>query len=179
MTARRWFVHADASLVRSGAYFRGQRNLDGTGSVQQPGSGRTIGLDRRLQNSKCGTLHAADRWRSLAPPRGAAVHFNKSAPIALENIERTSIEASRAGASKQIRKRAPPLARRRPFQTRRDSSGVHRLEEFRVVLGVAQLVEQEVDRIHRAHRIEDPAQHVHLLEELLIGDQLFLAGAGA
>src|ERR1700675_4981227 len=41
---------------------------------------------------------------------------------------------------------------------------VHRLEELGVALGVAQLVEQEVDGVHRSHRIEDAAQHVHFLE---------------
>src|SRR4029077_14430312 len=35
---------------------------------------------------------------------------------------------------------------------------VQALEELAVGLGVAQLVEQEVDRVHRAHRIEDAAQ---------------------
>src|SRR6266568_6643979 len=44
------------------------------------------------------------------------------------------------------------------------ASRIHRLEELGVALGVAQLVEQEVDGIHRAHRIEDAAQHVHFLE---------------
>jgi hypothetical protein len=29
---------------------------------------------------------------------------------------------------------------------------IHALEEFRIALGVAELVEQEVDRIHRTHR---------------------------
>src|SRR5215213_2589310 len=56
---------------------------------------------------------------------------------------------------------------------------VHALEELAVGLGVAQLVEQEVDCIHRAHRIEDAAQDVHLLELLRLGEQLFLARAGA
>src|SRR5262247_4183329 len=59
------------------------------------------------------------------------------------------------------------------------TSGIHRLEELAVALGVAQLVEQEVDRIHGAHRVEDAAQHVHLLELIRRGEQLFLAGAGA
>ena len=52
-------------------------------------------------------------------------------------------------------------------------------EELAVGLGVAQLVEQEVDGVHRAHRIEDAAQHVHLLEHVRRREQLFLAGAGA
>jgi len=72
-----------------------------------------------------------------------------------------------------------PRVNEAPPQSWPDGSGIHGIEEFRVVLGVAELVEQEVDRIHGAHRIEDPAQHVHLLQELRIGDQLFLAGAGA
>src|ERR1700730_4744297 len=58
-------------------------------------------------------------------------------------------------------------------------SGVHRLEELGIALGVAQLVEQEVDRVHGAHRIEDAAQDVHLLELIGRGEQLLLAGAGA
>src|SRR5882672_2193600 len=173
MTARRWFAHADASPVRSGGYFRSQRNLDNTGSVQRPGFGWIIGLDWRHQNSKRGMLHAA----SLTRRRGTAAHFKKGFSSA-ENIVRTPMEASRAGGLDQARKRRLAYAKA-PSSKSENSSGVHRLEELRVVLGVAQLVEQEVDRVHRAHRIEDPAQHVHLLEELRIGDQLFLAGAGA
>src|SRR6202042_2153239 len=56
---------------------------------------------------------------------------------------------------------------------------VHRVEELGVVLGVAQLVEQEVHRIHRAHRVEDTAQHVHFLELIGRHQKLFLARAGA
>ena len=56
---------------------------------------------------------------------------------------------------------------------------VHRVEELAIGLGVAQLVEQEVDRIHGAHRIEDAAQDVHLLQHGRLGEQLFLARAGA
>ena len=80
---------------------------------------------------------------------------------------------------KPPRERAPRL-HKAPFpKPWPDGSGIHRIEELRVVLGVAELVEQEVDRIHGAHRIEDPAQHVHFLEQLRIGDEFFLAGAGA
>src|SRR5882672_10082908 len=57
-------------------------------------------------------------------------------------------------------------------------SSIHRLEEFAIALGVAQLVEQEIDAIHCAHRIENPAQHVHLLEHIGRREQFFLAGAG-
>ena len=53
------------------------------------------------------------------------------------------------------------------------------LEEFGVALGVAQLVEQEVNRIHGSHRVKNAPQHVHFLEHGRIGEQLLLAGAGA
>ena len=59
------------------------------------------------------------------------------------------------------------------------ASGVHRLEEFSVALGVAQLVEQEVNRIHGSHRVKNAPQHVHFLEHGRVGEQLLLAGAGA
>ena len=42
--------------------------------------------------------------------------------------------------------------------------GVHRLEEVVVGLGLAQLVEQELDRILGAHRIDDAVQDVGLLQ---------------
>src|SRR5262245_36711203 len=56
---------------------------------------------------------------------------------------------------------------------------VHRFEELGVALGVAQLVEQEIDGVHRAHRIQDAPQDVHLLELIGRDEQLLLAGAGA
>src|SRR5215211_8568130 len=59
------------------------------------------------------------------------------------------------------------------------SSRVHGFEELAVAFGIAQLVEQEVDGVHGAHRVEDAAQDVHLLELLRLGEQLLLAGAGA
>src|SRR5262249_8974618 len=58
------------------------------------------------------------------------------------------------------------------------SSGVHRFEEFPVVLRVAQLVQQEVDGVHRSHRIENTPQHIHFFEDGRIGKQLFLARTG-
>src|SRR5580704_18180646 len=42
-------------------------------------------------------------------------------------------------------------------------SGVHRLEEIRVALRFTQLAEQEFDRVHRAHWIQNAPQHIHLL----------------
>src|SRR5918992_582262 len=81
-------------------------------------------------------------------------------------------------------KKAPRSARRPPLRLAcpeawLGGSGIHGVEELGVVLGVAELVEQEVDRVHGTHRIEDPAQHIHLLQKLRIGDQLFLARAGS
>ena len=59
-------------------------------------------------------------------------------------------------------------------------SGIHRIEEGLIPLRCfTQLAEQEFDGIHRAHRIEDAAQHIHLLENVWRHEQLFLAGARA
>src|SRR5687767_8437095 len=57
--------------------------------------------------------------------------------------------------------------------------GVHRVEELGVALGLAQLVEQELDGVDDAHRVEDAAEDIHLLERVLVDEQLLLAGAGA
>ena len=59
------------------------------------------------------------------------------------------------------------------------ASGVHRIEEVGVLLGGSQLVEQELDGVDRAHRIEDAAQHIHLLELIRRHQELFLTRAGA
>ena len=56
--------------------------------------------------------------------------------------------------------------------------GVHALEEVIVVFRLLELVDQEVDAVHRAHRIENAAQDVHLGEVLFRNQQLFLPGAG-
>ena len=52
------------------------------------------------------------------------------------------------------------------------------LEEVAVRLGLADLVQQELDRVDRAHRIEDAAEDVHLAQDVGLDQQLFLAGAG-
>ncbi len=41
-------------------------------------------------------------------------------------------------------------------------SGIHRIKEVIVRLAVFQLVQQELHRIHGAHRVQDTAQHPHL-----------------
>ena len=59
-------------------------------------------------------------------------------------------------ANPQHEKRRPVL--RSALFSSAAASGVHGIEEFRIALRVPELVEQEVDRIHGAHRIEDAAQ---------------------
>src|SRR6202012_4965777 len=78
--------------------------------------------------------------------------------------------AARITAAKPAKRKG---ARRRPI-SKPYALRVHRLEELGIALGAAELVEQEVDGVHRAHWIEDAAEHVHLLQHLRIGDQLFL-----
>src|SRR6266850_7829916 len=56
---------------------------------------------------------------------------------------------------------------------------LHRLEEFAVRLGVLHLVEQEFDRRELVHGVQELAQDPHLGELALVGDELFLARAGA
>src|SRR6516162_4897663 len=58
------------------------------------------------------------------------------------------------------------------------ASALHRLEEFTVRLGVLHLVEQEFDRRQLVHGVQELAQDPHLGELALVGDELFLAGAG-
>src|SRR5277367_6024309 len=84
------------------------------------------------------------------------------------NLEKTYDSKTSSTAGRRCRKASIASALR-----------IHRVEELAVVLGVAQLVEQEVDGVHGAHRIEDPAQHVHFLELIRRHQKLFLAGAGA
>src|SRR4051794_30134758 len=54
---------------------------------------------------------------------------------------------------------------------------IHRVEELAVAFGLAQLVEQELDRIDGTHRVEDAAKDVHLLERVARHQQFFLAGS--
>src|SRR5271170_3794844 len=68
--------------------------------------------------------------------------------------------------------------RSRPRAAGRPALCVHRFEEICVCLGLAQLPEQELDRIDRAHRIEDAAEHVHFLENVRRHEQLLLPGSG-
>src|SRR3546814_861328 len=55
---------------------------------------------------------------------------------------------------------------------------IHRFEEVFVGLRILHLVEQEFHRVDRAHLHQDPAQHPHLREAILLDQQFFLAGAG-
>ena len=48
----------------------------------------------------------------------------------------------------------------------RSPSGIHRLEEISVGLRLTQLADQEFDRIHSSHRIENSPQDVHFLENI-------------
>src|SRR6476619_1788209 len=56
---------------------------------------------------------------------------------------------------------------------------VHRVEEIGVLLGLPKLIQEKLDRIDRAHRVQDAAEHIHLLEDIWRNQKLFLAGAGA
>src|SRR3954453_1406019 len=55
---------------------------------------------------------------------------------------------------------------------------IHRCKEVLVRLRVLHLVEKELHRVDGAHLHEDPAEHPHLGEDVLVDQQLLLAGAG-
>src|SRR5690242_876966 len=59
------------------------------------------------------------------------------------------------------------------------TSGVHGIEEIAVRLRLAQFVEKELDGVDGAHRVQDAAQDIHLLEDVRRNEQLLLAGARA
>src|SRR5579862_469611 len=92
----------------------------------------------------------------------------RGAHRARPNLEKTYDRKTSSTRSRRSRKASTASALR-----------IHRVEELAVVLGVAQLVEQEVDGVHGAHRVEDAAQDVHFLELIRRHQKLFLAGAGA
>lgn len=50
-------------------------------------------------------------------------------------------------------------------------SGVHRVEELAVRLGLPKLVEQELDRILRAHRVENATENIGLLQLIARRDE--------
>src|SRR3984957_13358602 len=58
------------------------------------------------------------------------------------------------------------------------SSALHGLEKLTVRLGVFHFVEQEFDGRELIHRVQELAQDPDLGELALVGDELFLAGAG-
>src|SRR5207247_5294338 len=59
------------------------------------------------------------------------------------------------------------------------STPAHRVEEVPVVLGRADLVDQKLRRLEVVHGVEELPQHPHLLQDLLLDQELFAAGAGA
>src|SRR6059058_4127511 len=76
-------------------------------------------------------------------------------------------------------RREDARCRRAARARRRRTSALHRLEEIPVRLGVFHLVEQEFDRGELVHGVQELAQDPHLGELALVGDELFLARAGA
>src|SRR6266702_4257196 len=55
----------------------------------------------------------------------------------------------------------------------------HGVKKVPVVLGGADLVEQKFRRFEVVHRVEELPQHPHFLQDLLLDQELFAAGAGA
>src|ERR1700751_551655 len=111
-------------------------------------------------------------WAVLPRPRCPGVPAQRNVgPLADSSLNG---EPFAGGSAKP----PPSVSRSWSVVPRSSASALHRLEEFPVRLGVLHLVEQEFDRGKLIHGVQELAQDPHLGELALIGDQLFLAGAG-
>src|SRR5689334_7424169 len=81
-------------------------------------------------------------------------------------------------AGRKLRHSSFPLPLWGP-QDGRASLSIHALEEVAVILALSQFLQQELDRVHRAHGREDATQHISLRQRALFDQQLVLAGARA
>src|SRR3954471_18633625 len=89
-------------------------------------------------------------WKLMSSESESTYSRNSASTTARSSGQRAS-EMRRGIASFH---RVGKGAQRRAHPTRQTALSVHAFEELAIRLGVAQLVEQEVDRIHGAHRIE-------------------------
>src|SRR6188472_372298 len=95
------------------------------------------------------TIARSTGQRASEMRRGIATHRLSSRPsVARAGIHQATLADARDGSR---------IAACGGFRDDGLRLCVHALEELAVGLRVAQLVEQEVDRIHGAHRIEDAA----------------------
>src|SRR5208282_6876420 len=124
------------------------------------------------RSTKARIIAASRAGRKAEPPPWRCLIAISLSMIWPRSINRACIAAS----SRSISTRSPLSSSAAASVTASIRSGVHRFEEIGVGLGLAQLAEQEFDRVDRAHRVEDAAQHVHLLEDVGRHQQLFLAG---
>ena len=123
---------------------------------------------------------------SLSHSRGAVIlshdrtrrtlRISACARVAPRDITGTLPFHCRRGATVGRAKRSVPTTRWAIGKSRcppYDVLRVHRVEELGIALGLLQLVEQELDGVLGAHRVQDAAEHVHLLE-LIAGNQELL-----
>src|SRR6187397_3105132 len=85
--------------------------------------------------------------------------------IALLALERSAFDYSKASHFTLSRSTDTSLA-------------VHRLQEFLIGFRAMHLVHQEFHGFHSAQRAEDLPQNPHLIEAVLVHQQLFLSRAG-
>src|SRR6185503_8606962 len=93
----------------------------------------------------------------------------------------TATSKPRASSAGAIARHVPVptsgLCSRTSFTAFPGKSGVHAVEEVRVVLRSSELVEQELDGVGRPHRRQDAAQNVRLRQRALVEQELVLARA--
>src|SRR3954463_14180729 len=147
-------------------------------SSSPPPSRRPVNLSSRVatrakairKTKAMATPSMITRRRSLAGrPEVRVPMMTTLSPALVRSIRETWPSATSPAAVKISAK--SNIAERRPLR-------VHRSEEVLVRLGVLHLVEQELHRINCAHLHEDTAKHPHFAEDVLVDQQLFLAGTG-
>src|ERR1700677_2087870 len=106
-------------------------------------------------------IEASRPGRNAEPPPCRCLIAMSRSITPLRSISRRCISASMRSISCRI---ASSSLAGGAFTAQ--ASCVHRVEEVRIGLGVAQLPEQELDRVDSAHRIENATQHVHLFEDV-------------
>src|ERR1019366_6300855 len=101
-------------------------------------------------------IAASRAGRNADPPPWRRLIAIRVSMIWLRSINSACI----AESSRSISTRSPLSSSAAASVTALIRLGVHRFEEIGVGLGLTQFAEQELDRVDRAHRVENAAQHV-------------------
>ena len=166
--------------MKFGAVFPGRRIGSGEPERQAPVK-RLVCFGIAKTRGPCASASAARSAGVTRTGDGDHKASRTQGPDETDHRDRRRARACRQSENRvhTIRQASPSqgslTGARRTLRAPAPASGVHRIEERRVALRrLAQLAEQELDRVDRAHRIENSAQHVHLLRECRAGAEQLL-----